>query len=93
MDIFGPVLNAALVVLMTIVLTWFLRDRFESVDKRFDAQDERIDALGRELAATKTLVAALQGRTEELSREVVGLRSDMVQIALAVGAQARPEPA
>ena len=106
MDTFGP-LNAALIVIVTIVLTWYLKDRFGAIDKRFDARDKRsdtqdaridgldarVDVLAQELARTNALLAAQQGRLEELSREFVGMRSDLLQIALAVGAKARPEPA
>jgi hypothetical protein len=82
---FEPI-NAAILVAIAIVLGWYLKDRFS-------AMDARMDDMTKHIAETKTLVAAQQGRIDELSREVVGMRSDMVQIALAVGARARPEPA
>ena len=92
MATFDPI-NAALLLVITIVLGWYLKDRFGAVDKRFDRQDDRMDDIAEQLVAVKTEVSGLRGRVDELSREVVGIRADMVQIALAVGARTRPETA
>ena len=92
MDAFDPI-NTALLFVITIVLGWYLKDRFAAIDKRFDRQDERMDEMAHELRAVKSEVSGLRGRVDELSREVVGVRSDMVQVALAVGAGSRPETA
>jgi hypothetical protein len=96
---FDPIITALLLAI-TVALGWYLRDRFAALEKRldrhddrFDAQDERIDGLTQDVAALKTAVAAIQGRLDEISRELIGLRSDILQIALAVGARARPETA
>jgi hypothetical protein len=113
MDSFEPI-NTALLVVATIVLGWYLRDRFAAIEKRFDgidrrfdgidrrlethdarfeAQDERSDGLAQDIASLKASVLGIQGRLDEMSRELIGLRSDILQIALAVGARARPETA
>lgn len=65
------------------VLVWFyLRGRFEQIDRRFelvptrDEMNARFDGVDR--------------RIERLESEVDVLRSDLTQIALAVGARTRP---
>lgn len=114
MEHLGPLVNAALVVVMTLIITWFMKDRFDAVNRQFDAvnrqldgvnrrldgHDERFDRIEKEQAeikadvtALKALVAAIQARLDDLSREVVGLRTDLTQIALQVGARPRPETA
>jgi hypothetical protein len=60
---FEPI-NAAILVAIAIVLGWYLKDRFS-------AMDARMDDMTKHIAETKTLVAAQQGRIDELSREVV----------------------
>ena len=51
--------------------------RFEAVDGRFDAVDRRFDAVDR--------------RLERVEASMDGLRSDLTQVALAVGARPRAE--
>lgn len=53
-----------------------MRDRFDDVNGRLDAVDRRFDAVDR--------------RFERLELAVDGLRSDLTQVALAVGAK-RPQ--
>ena len=49
--------------------------RFDAVDKRFDAVDKRFDAVDR--------------RFERIETSIDGLRSDLTQVALAVGVPRR----
>lgn len=69
MEVLTASLNGALVLVMTLVLTWYIRDRFAE-------QDRKITEL----------------RTE-FREEIAGLRSALLSIALAVGAQRRPDSA
>jgi hypothetical protein len=54
-----------------------LDGRFGAVDGRFDAVDRRFDAVDR--------------RLERVEASIDGLRSDLTQVALAVGARPRAE--
>jgi hypothetical protein len=81
MEVLTAALNGAFVLVMTLVLTWYIRDRFNEQDKKIaDLRAEMRDGV----------VAAIR---LEFRDEIAGMRSDMINNALAVGAQARPDTA
>jgi len=80
MEVLTLSLNGAFVLVMTLVLTWYIRDRFSGQDKKI----AELRAEMREGFASLRL---------EFKEEIAGMRSDMINIALAVGAQARPDTA
>jgi hypothetical protein len=88
MEIATPAINAALVVAMTIVITWYMSGRFRAIEKRLDEHDKALATLS--LHATKEDLATIERRILEQTREIVALRSDLTHVALAVGARTRP---
>ena len=96
MDLIGTLINSAVVTVVGIVL-WV------SISGRFTAQDERMDRLEESLTARidrlegriDRLEESVNGRIDRLEESVSGridaLRSDLTQVALAVGAKPRRE--
>ena len=76
MEVLGTVTNAVLLILVGGLISWQLSGRFKIVEDRFKAVDDRFQAL--------------EARLDNLQRSVDGLRSDLTQVALAVGMQPGP---
>lgn len=62
-------------------------DRFRDVGDRFDDVNARLDAIDRRFDAVDRRFDAVDRRFERLELSVDGLRSDLTQVALAVGAK------
>jgi len=75
MQITGTVLNTAVVAVVGLILGWLGKGRFEAIDRRFDAQDQRIDRLEQRL----------EQRMDAFQASLDAMRSDLTQVALAVG--------
>ena len=71
MELLGTVTNAIVVLVVGGLLSWQLSGRFKAVEAKFAAVDARFEAL--------------ETRLDTLQRSVDGLRSDLTQVALAVG--------
>jgi hypothetical protein len=82
MDVAGIVLNA-LVAALVALAAWGAKGKFEALESRFDAVDSRFDRLE----------SRLDGRIDLLQSSVDAMRSDLTQVALAVGARPRAENA
>jgi hypothetical protein len=76
MELLGTVTNAIVVLVVGGLLSWQLSGRFKAVDARFEAIDARFEAV--------------EARLDSIQRSVDGLRSDLTQVALAVGMQPGP---
>ena len=87
MEILTPVLNGAFVLIMTLVITWYMRDRFTEVDRRFVEFRQYVD---QRFAEQKQ---DTDRRFGEVRTEMLAIRAELVNIALAVGAQPRPDTA
>ena len=83
MDVTSALLNAIPLLVVTVLGGWLLKDRFDRLETRFDALDAKVEA--------RPTRDEMNGRFSRLEAEVAALRSDLTQIALAVGARARPE--
>lgn len=79
MDLLGPAINAAVVAAVGLILGWLGKGRFEAIDRRFDAADRRTDRLEERL----------ENRIDSLQASVDAMRSDLTQVALAVGVRPR----
>jgi hypothetical protein len=79
MELAGTAINATVVSAVGLVLAWLGKGRFEAIDRRFDAQDQRIDRME----------ARLEHRIGVLQASMDALRSDLTQVALAVGVRPR----
>lgn len=58
--------------------------RIDELGRRIDEQGQRIDELGRRIGQLESRMGRAEG-------EIAALRSDITQVALAVGARPRPE--
>lgn len=80
MDLLIPLLGGALLVAFTGVMTWINKTQFDTLrsemHRGFDQVDRRFEHVDR--------------RLDQLAGEVAALRSDLTQVALAVGAR-RPQ--
>jgi hypothetical protein len=65
--------------------------RFGAVDGRFDAVDRRFETIDRRFDAVDGRFDAVDRRLERVEASMDGLRSDLTQVALAVGARPRAE--
>ena len=83
MDVAGIAINAAVVAAVGLVLGWFGKGRFEAADRRIDRLEERlehrIDSLDRRVDAFRT----------SFQTSMDAMRSDITQVALAVGVRPR----
>jgi hypothetical protein len=82
MELANTVINAAVVSLVGLVLAWLGKGQFEAFARRFDAVDQRFDAVDQRIAR---LEERLDRRIDLLQASVDAMRSDLTQIALAVG--------
>jgi hypothetical protein len=84
-------LSNAIAVAVVGVLVWFyMRGRFEQVDRRFDQMAQRFDRIEQNIA---TLRADMDRKFELLVTELNAVRSDLTRVALAVGARPEANPA
>jgi hypothetical protein len=83
MDVAAVAINAAVMAAVGLILGWLGKGRFEAVDRRFDRLEERfegrMDSLERRLDAFQSSSQA----------SMDALRSDLTQVALAVGVRPR----
>jgi hypothetical protein len=79
MDLANSVINTVVVTLVGFALFWVGRGQFQALSRRFDAVDRRIDRLEERF----------DNRIDALQGSVDGLRSDLTQVALAVGVRPR----
>jgi chaperonin cofactor prefoldin len=75
MDFVGPAINAAVVAAVGLILAWLGRGRFEAADRRIDRLEERLDHR----------VDGLEQRMDAFQASLDAMRSDLTQVALAVG--------
>ncbi len=87
MDLVGTVVNAVAVGVVGLVLGWMGNNRFRALERRIDRLGERFDA------RVDGVDGRLDGLKDYLGDRIDSLRSDLTQIALAVGARPRAENA
>lgn len=81
MDLLAVSINAIVVAVVGGIVAWLGKGRFEAIDRRFEALDRRFDRLeGR-----------LDGRIDSLEARLDAMRSDLTQVALAVGVRPRAQ--
>jgi hypothetical protein len=79
MEAISTAINAAVVVSVGLILGWLGKGRFEAQDRRFEAQDRRFDRLEERL----------EQRMDAFQASLDAMRSDLTQVALAVGVRPR----
>jgi hypothetical protein len=96
MDLLVASINAVVVGVVGGVVVWFGKGRFDAIDRKIDRLetrlDGRIDSLGAHLEGRiDSLGARLDGRIEALQSSMDAVRSDLTQVALAVGVRPRAQ--
>ena len=79
MDVAGVAINAAVVAAVGLILGWLGKGRFEAVDRRIDRLEERLDHR----------IDSLERRMDAFQTSIDAMRSDLTQVALAVGVRPR----
>ncbi|MGZ4136057.1 MAG: hypothetical protein ACXVPX_00635 [Actinomycetota bacterium] len=79
MDLLNSVVNTVVVAIVGFALFWVGRGQFQALSRRFDSADRRIDRLEERL----------DNRIYTLQASLDALRSDVTQVALAVGVRPR----
>lgn len=86
MEIVQTLSTSLVVLFVSIVGGYVLKGRLDRIEARLDRLEARMDAL-----PTREEFNAVNSRLARLEAEVAALRSDLAQIALAVGARLRPQ--
>jgi hypothetical protein len=79
MEIAGTVINAAVVAAIGLLLAWLGKGRFDAQDRRIEQLETRLDQG----------ISRFDHRIDVLQASVDAMRSDLTQVALAVGARPR----
>jgi hypothetical protein len=87
-ELVGTVINATVVALVGAILAWLVKGRFDLVDQRFDSLEHRVDRLEERLDGR---IDRLDGRIDRVCSALDALRSDITQIALAIGVRPRAQ--
>lgn len=86
MELVSTTINAAVVAAVGLILAWLGKGRFDAIDRRFEDIDRRFDAQDGRM---DRLEARLEHRIDALQASVDAMRSDLTQVALAVGVRRR----
>lgn len=105
MDLLVASINAVVVTVVAGIVAWLFKGRFDALDRRIDALDARltgqIHSVGTQLdgrigslearldGRIDSLEARLDGRIDTLQSSTNAMRSDLTQVALAVGVRPR----
>jgi hypothetical protein len=81
MDLLVASINAVVVAVVGLIVVWLGRGRFEAVDHKFEELDRKIDRLE----------TRFDGRIDTLQSSMDAMRSDLTQVALAVGVRPRAQ--
>ena len=81
MDLLVASINAVVVAVVGLIVVWLGRGRFEAIDHKFEALDRKINRLE----------THLDGRIDTLRSAMDAMRSDLTQVALAVGVRPRAQ--
>jgi hypothetical protein len=102
MDVANTVITTVVTIAVGGSVVWAMRGkfaalereldvRFGAVDRRFDAVDQRFEAVDRRFEGVDQRLDAVDRRFERIEASLDGLRSDLTQVALAVGARPRAQ--
>jgi hypothetical protein len=86
MDVLSNVINAIVVGAVGLLLAWLMKGRFEAIDRRFEAIDRRFEAIETRI---DRLEERLESRMDAFHASLDAMRSDLTQVALAVGVRPR----
>ncbi len=86
MGVLTAAINAAVVAAVGLLLAWMGKGRFEAIHRRFDTIDRRFDAQDQRM---DRLEERLEVRLDGFQASLDTMRSDLTQVALAVGTRRR----
>lgn len=86
MDLVSTTINTAVVVAVGLILGWLGKGRFEAIDQRFEGIDRRFESQEKRI---DRLEQKLEQRMDAFQASLDALRSDLTQVALAVGVRPR----
>ena len=93
MNLVATAINAAVVAGIGLILAWLGKGAFEAIDRRFEAVGRRFDAIDHWFEAQDQRFDRLEHRLEQrldvFQASVDAMRSDLTQVALAVGVRRR----
>jgi hypothetical protein len=97
-DLLSMAISAAVVGTVGILLAWYMKGRFDAVERRLDRNDRRWEESDRRLARIEGKLEAhdarfdgVDARMASFERSLDGVRSDLTRVALAVGAEPSAE--
>ncbi|HET7236611.1 MAG TPA: hypothetical protein VFK59_09285 [Actinomycetota bacterium] len=79
MDVTAVAINAAVIGAVGLILGWLGKGRFEAADRRFDRLEDRLEHR----------MDTLERRMDTFQASMDVMRSDLTQVALAVGVRPR----
>jgi chaperonin cofactor prefoldin len=86
MDLVNTAINAGVVAIVGFLVAWYMKGRFDALERRIDRLEARIDRLGDRMDR-------FDGRMDQFQASLDAMRSDLTRVALAVGVQLGPEGA
>jgi hypothetical protein len=86
MDLAATGVNALVVTAVGVILAWLGKGRFDMVDRRIDGLHQKVDRLESRLDGR---IDRLEDRMERFQTSLDSMRSDLTQVALAVGVRPR----
>jgi hypothetical protein len=96
MDLLVASINAVVVAVVGGAVAWLSKGRFDALDGKVDRLEARLDRRfdtleGRIDGRFDTLEGRLDGRFDTLQSSMDATRSDLTQVALAVGVRPRAQ--
>jgi hypothetical protein len=97
MDVIGAVATSAVVTLVGLILVWLGKDRFDAQDQRIERFEQHVDRrfggmeqyMDRRFEGMEQRIDRVEHRFDVLQGSVDAMRSDLTQVALAVGVRPR----
>jgi hypothetical protein len=97
MDVIGAVATSAVVTLVGLILVWLGKDRFDALDRRIERFEQHVDRrfegmeqyMDRRSGGMEQRIDRVEHRFDVLQGSVDAMRSDLTQVALAVGVRPR----
>ena len=92
MELVAQLVTSLLVVGVGVALSYLMRDRFRQQDRLMDARLQGFrDLMDARFAAMEGRFDSVDAQFASIDRQFASLRSDLTQVALAVGVESRPQ--
>jgi hypothetical protein len=89
MDAASTLIEAIPLLVVTLVGGWLLNHRLDRLEAKLDGAEYRLDGVVEKVESRPTREET-DRRFDRIEDQLVALRADMTQIALALGAQNKP---